>query len=108
VASTGVGHETPPGTVTEFELEQNYPNPFNPVTVIRFLLPEPAPVSLSIYDLQGRLVRTLLKPGRIEAGVHSAVWDGTNDSGNQVPSGIYFCRLTAGNYKQTKKMLILY
>ena len=108
VASTGVGDEVPRGAVTELELEQNFPNPFNPVTVIRFSLPEPAQVSLSIYDLQGRLVRVLLKPGRTEAGVHSTAWDGTNDSGKQVPSGIYFCRLTAGNYKQTKKILALY
>ena len=108
VASTGVGHKAPPGTVADFELEQNYPNPFNPLTVIRFSLPERAQASLSIYDLHGRLVRTLLKPGRIEAGVHSTVWDGTNDSGKQVPSGIYFYRLTAGKYKETKKMLVLY
>lgn len=66
----------------------NYPNPFNPETKIRFELPEPAQVSLIIYNLLGEEVRTLVNTD-LEANFHTIRWDGKNDSGEEVPSGVY-------------------
>jgi len=105
-ALTGIRHESQ-GAVTCLRLEQNFPNPFNPMTSIRFSLPEPAQVSLCIYDVSGRLVRTLLQSARMETGIYSIVWDGTSDARQQVRSGIYLCRLTAGEYSETEKMIVL-
>ncbi|MGB6122083.1 MAG: alpha-amylase family glycosyl hydrolase [Bacteroidota bacterium] len=79
---------------TEFALDQNYPNPFNPTTTIRFSLPQAVPVRLAIYDLLGRHVTTLID-GHREAGNHTVVWNGVNDSGVQMGTGVYFYRLTA-------------
>ncbi|MGB2959802.1 MAG: FlgD immunoglobulin-like domain containing protein, partial [Bacteroidota bacterium] len=79
---------------TEFALDQNYPNPFNPTTTIRFSLPQAVPVRLAIYDLLGRHVATLVD-GHREAGNHTVVWNGVNDSGVQMGTGVYFYRLTA-------------
>jgi hypothetical protein len=92
--------------LTEVTLYQNSPNPFNPVTAIRFDLPGRAHVTLSVYDLSGRLVRTLVNEER-EPGLNELFWYGTNDSGQSVASGIYFYRLIAGNLRETKKMLLL-
>jgi uncharacterized delta-60 repeat protein len=92
--------------VTSFELAQNYPNPFNPSTMIRFALPEAAQVSLKIYDVAGQLVQTLVD-GVIEAGRHQVVWDGTNQHGVQVASGVYFYQLLAGEFKQVRKMSLV-
>ncbi len=91
---------------TEFALEQNYPNPFNPTTDIRFALPEKSEVSLVIYNSLGQKVRTLLSANK-EAGFHTVTWDATNDLGNQVSSGIYLYRFTAGNHTAMKKMVLL-
>ncbi len=92
--------------VTSYELAQNYPNPFNPSTTIRFALPEAAEVSLKIYDIAGQLVQTLVG-GVIEAGRHQVVWDGTNQHGVLVASGIYFYQLRAGAFKQVRKMSLV-
>ncbi len=87
-------------------LSQNYPNPFNSSTVIRYLLPEQAAVELSVYDLSGRRVRTLVR--RIEpTGSHEAEWDGTDDRGGRSASGLYLCRLRFGGTVQTAKMMLL-
>jgi hypothetical protein len=75
---------------------QVFPNPFNPTSKIRFSLPYAADVSLHVYDVKGRLVRTLLAGQRIPMGVHDIVWDATNDRGETVSSGVYFYRLRAG------------
>lgn len=91
---------------TAFALKQNYPNPFNPQTKIGFVLPEGQTVSLEIYNILGQRVRTLISGFR-EAGVHTAVWNGTNDKESDVPSGIYFYRLTTGTFNQTGKMALL-
>jgi hypothetical protein len=89
-----------------FSLEQNVPNPFNPATTIRFTVPEPCHVRLDIFDVSGRRVRSLVdKP--LRAGKFHAVWDGTNDGGKRVASGIYFYRLAAGKHRDTKKMILL-
>ena len=82
------------------------PNPFNPVTEIVYGIPEAAPVELSIYDLAGRRVATLVD-GAVEAGFHSARWDGTTDGGGQAASGVYFCRVSALGEERSAKMVLL-
>lgn len=90
----------------KFELHQNYPNPFNPTTRITFALPDQSAVRLIIYDLLGRQVRGLLAE-ELPAGYHAVSWDGTNDKGRAVSSGIYFYRLEAGEFEQNRKMIML-
>jgi len=92
--------------VTSYELAQNYPNPFNPSTNINFALPAATPVSLKIYDITGQLVQTLIE-GVVEAGRHQVVWDGTNQHGVLVASGVYFYQLRAGEFKQVRKMSLV-
>lgn len=92
-----------------FNLSQNYPNPFNPQTVIPFSLPEsqaPVRVSLKVYDLRNQLVRTLVDGNR-DAGVYTVFWDGTDEQGRNLPSGVYFYRLQAGEHSLTRKMVLL-
>jgi serine protease len=90
----------------EFWLEQNYPNPFNPATLISWQLAVGKEVKLKIFNLLGQEVRTLVNE-RQEAGYHSAVWDGRDDSGNQVASGIYLYRIKAGEFVSIRKMVFL-
>jgi hypothetical protein len=104
------GHEVIP---ERFVLDQNYPNPFNPHTTISYSLPENSHVSLKIFSVTGQLVRTL-QEGNRSAGRHVASWDGLNDKGNSVGSGVYFYRLQAmplageaTGFVQTKKLLML-
>lgn len=89
-----------------FALFQNYPNPFNPETNIRFAIPTTTRVQLEVFDILGRRVRTLVSE-QLHAGEHTRVWDGLNDAGANVTSGIYLYRLHAGNYNQTRKLLLL-
>jgi len=89
-----------------FSVHQNYPNPFNPVTTIHYELPRSSEVRLVIYNLLGQEVRTLLN-SPIEAGRHQVVWNGTNDSGATVASGIYIYRFEAGEYSKIMKMILL-
>ncbi len=93
-------------TPESFALHQNYPNPFNPETRIRFDLTKPGKVELAIYDLTGRQVRLLLSESRA-AGTYSVTWDGRDDQGKLVPSGIYFYRLKVGDAVQTRRMVFL-
>ncbi len=88
------------------ELAQNAPNPFNPTTTIRFSLPASQEVGLAIYAADGKLVRTLVD-GVKERGTHNATWDGRDMAGNPVSSGVYFYRLTAGKFSESKKMVLL-
>jgi photosystem II stability/assembly factor-like uncharacterized protein len=90
---------------TEYALEQNYPNPFNPSTTIHFALPERTAVTLKVYNVLGQEVATLVD-GEMPAAFHSVAWLGTNKSGNQVATGLYFYRLTAGNFVEMKKMIL--
>jgi hypothetical protein len=92
--------------VAPFRLENNIPNPFNPTTVIRFTVPEDGIVSLRIYDVAGRLVRTLANEKR-QANHYEIQWDGRDERGQRVASGVYFYRLVAGKHSATKKMLLL-
>jgi hypothetical protein len=87
-------------------LLQNHPNPFNPLTMIRFSLARPGHASLVIYDVTGRRVRTLVDGSR-DAGAHAVTWDGTNDRGAHVASGVYFYRLYAAGFERTRKMVLL-
>jgi hypothetical protein len=87
-------------------LSQNYPNPFNPTTNIAFALSTPGQVSLRIYDATGRLVRVLVQGDR-PAGHCREIWDGRDDRGRGVSSGVYFYRLEAGSFTQTRKMILL-
>jgi hypothetical protein len=89
-----------------FHLERNVPNPFNPATTIGFSLAERSAVSLEVFDVSGRLVRTLVAAA-LPAGRHERVWDGRDDRGAPVGSGVYICRLRAGGRQQTGKLLLL-
>jgi CSLREA domain-containing protein len=89
-----------------YVLLQNYPNPFNPTTSIRYGLPETSDVSLIIYDLTGREVRRFSETAQ-GAGWFNLIWDGSNNNGEPVSTGVYFCRLQAGSYSQTIKMVYL-
>jgi hypothetical protein len=91
---------------TEFALRQNYPNPFNPTTQIAFSLPEDARVLLEVYDVAGRLVQTLMSRDQA-AGVYRVQWDGRNQAGQPVASGIYLYRLQAGSSMETRTMMLL-
>ncbi|MCI0452945.1 MAG: T9SS type A sorting domain-containing protein [Candidatus Latescibacteria bacterium] len=90
----------------EFSLAQNYPNPFNPSTTIAYSLASASDVELTIFDVRGSHVKTVVRERR-EAGVHRVPWDGTDNRGNRVASGVYFYRLTAGSFRATKKMVLL-
>jgi len=87
-----------------FMLGPNYPNPFRGQTVIKYALPKDAHVTLEIYDISGRKVKTLVN-GFEKAGWKTAVWNGTNDRGEKVKSGIYFYRMKAGDFLKTRKMV---
>ena len=89
-----------------FSLDQNYPNPFNPNTTIRYQLPRRSQVSLIIYNLLGQEIRKLVN-SELTAGEYRVEWDGTDDGGRAVSTGIYFYRLEVGSVAQTRKMLLV-
>ncbi len=91
---------------TDFDLAQNYPNPFNPSTTIRYQLPVNVNVQLVIINSIGQVIRTLTD-GMTLAGSHSVLWDGRDDNGGKVSSGLYFYRLQAGDFSQTRKMILM-
>jgi hypothetical protein len=94
------------GLPAGFALDPNRPNPFNPATQITWQLPEPSPVSLNVYNVRGQLVRNLVEKNS-GAGSFSVWWDGTDLNGRRVGSGVYFYRMRAGNFVQTRKMVLL-
>ena len=96
-----------PACRSKHVLRQNQPNPFNPSTVIRFDLPEPAVVSLRVFDVTGRLVRVLLGGETVSAGTSEAVWNGRDDSDHTVAAGIYFYHLEAPAYSETRRMALV-
>lgn len=98
VSLVGVAGNAFPAT---FALKQNYPNPFNPSTTVAFDLPKASHVEITIYNVLGQKVKTLAK-GEMDAGSHSVVWDASDNS-----SGVYFYRIDAGEFTQTKKMMML-
>ncbi len=94
------------GIPQEFNLFQNFPNPFNPSTTIRYSVIQPGNVSIRIYDILGREVKTLLNEIKA-AGTYNLVWNGVNNAGDKVSSGIYLYRMESGSFVQTKKMILL-
>ena len=103
VVSDGTAVDATPAALN---LTQNHPNPFNPKTTIRFGLPESAEVKLAVFDVSGRLVRTLVD-GDLPAGNHSAEWDGTDTTGRSMATGVYFYRLDTADERIQRKMLLL-
>jgi flagellar hook assembly protein FlgD len=87
-------------------LEQNVPNPLNPTTMIAFMLDAASPSRLAVYDVQGRLVRTLVDAA-LPAGRHEVAWDGRDETGARVASGLYLYRLEAGVFRATRRMIVL-
>jgi hypothetical protein len=87
-------------TLKRFSLEQNFPNPFNPTTTISFSIPRRSFVSLKVYDALGREVSRLLSE-ELPAGTYSRQWNA-----GTLPSGVYFCRLQAGSFNQTQKLIL--
>ena len=106
VAYDPVAPITDAAPVKIFRLGQNHPNPFNPVTTIRFTLDREGPVELAVFDVSGRKIRTLA--GGIKTpGDHVATWNGTDDTGSPVPSGLYFYQLFSGGDIETRKMMLV-
>ena len=97
---------SPDNLPTTFGLEQNYPNPFNPATQIEFSLPVASSVALTVFNVLGQEVKSVIN-GEMPAGNHTVIWDGTSGTGNSVSSGIYFYRLEAGSFVETRKMMLL-
>ncbi|MFQ5583843.1 MAG: T9SS type A sorting domain-containing protein [Calditrichia bacterium] len=90
----------------KFELGQNYPNPFNPSTSINYRLPWRAFVVLKIYNILGQDIRTLVNAPNAK-GLHTVKWNGTDERGFPVASGVYFYRLAAGDFSQIRRMVLL-
>ncbi len=93
-------------SVLEYKLNQNFPNPFNPSTTITYELKSTTEVDITIFDLLGRKIRTLLH-GQESAGNHQLQWDGTDERGKKAASGIYFCRMNAEHFSDVQKMILL-
>ena len=99
-----------PATPTAFKLEQNHPNPFNPSTTISYNVEQAGYVSLKVYDVMGRLVRTLVDNQYVSAGYetgYSVVWNGLDDHGQKASAGLYIYRLQSGAMSMTNKMILL-
>ena len=88
-------------------LSQNYPNPFNPTTTVKFSVRARTHVSLRIYNVAGQRVRTLVDEVRAPGVTHTAVWNGRNDAGQSVSSGVYFYKLVTRDFVKTRKMVLL-
>jgi len=95
-----------PQRPTAYVLHQNYPNPTNPSTTIRYALPEEGRITLSIFNVSGQQVRTLVNEWQ-QAGTHAVHWDGKDESGREAGSGIYLCRMKTGAFSQVNKMVLL-
>ena len=103
---TGVADNTSNGLPRDFKLEQNYPNPFNPTTTIGFDVPKSSNISIKVYNIQGQEIRSLVNknysPGRYEIS-----WNARTNSGQLVPSGIYFYKIEADGFSAKQKMILL-
>jgi len=102
-AETGVEE---PAIPTEFSLSQNYPNPFNPSTTVEYTLPFEADAQLLIYDILGREV-IMLDDGKKAAGRYQVKWDGRDNRGRQLPTGVYFYRVQANHLELTRKLVMV-
>lgn len=106
VSSTEGNKFTKDYLINDFNLEQNYPNPFNPHTVISYNISKSSQVTLKIYDINGTEIRTLVDAEQ-EVGIYQQTWDGKGSDGQPVASGTYFYQLRAGDFLQTKKMILI-
>jgi hypothetical protein len=98
--------ESPAQIARTFSLSQNYPNPFNPSTTIDYSVPTASQVDVEVFDILGRKVATLFS-GKIAAGNHQVVWNGTNDTGQFVSNGVYFYKIRTADFSQTRKMILM-
>lgn len=105
-AISALDDDLPGGVPTAFRVEQNFPNPFNPQTTIRFALPEGGPTRVTVFDVRGRRVATLLDRD-LPAQVHETVWDGRDDRDRQVSTGIYFYRVASGEHRFVGRMALV-
>ncbi|MCK4597227.1 T9SS type A sorting domain-containing protein, partial [bacterium] len=105
-STTDVEDESEEMLPKDFALFQNYPNPFNPTTAISYQIPQDALVAVSVYNVRGQTIKTLLRK-RQPAGYYTVSWDGRDEAERAVASGIYFCRLQAGEFSAVKKMIYL-
>jgi hypothetical protein len=103
---TGVADAAPASAPKEFRLHANYPNPFNPSTTLRYDVPSKAKVTIQVFDLAGRLVKTLVDEEK-SAGSYQISWDGKDELGRAVASGVYFARMKAAGYLHTTKMILV-
>lgn len=101
-----IENEKNSSTPESYSLSQNYPNPFNPSTTIHYELPTESNVKIAIYDMLGRKIHELISQKQ-HAGNHSVQWNGIDSQGNKVSAGIYLYQIQAGDFVQTKKMLLL-
>jgi hypothetical protein len=106
VIGTTLGVKDNSGLPRTFDLSNNYPNPFNPTTTIHFAVPQGGPISLTVYNVLGQQVRMLVQ-GNVSVGYHDVVWDGKDDRGMTVQSGVYFYRLQTGSVALVKKMVMI-
>ncbi len=104
VGVTGIGDPNQGQVSQSFQLYQNHPNPFNSETILRFSIPETAPIHINIYDVTGRLIRHLAD-GVYTEGIHSIRWNGKDDSNNAVPTGIYFSNISFNGRNKTMRMI---
>ena len=89
-----------------FLVYQNHPNPFNPITNLRYYIPQDVNVNITIYDMMGRQIKTLAN-GIQSSGYKSVQWDATNNQGKPVSAGVYLYKIQAGDFVDTKKMILL-
>jgi hypothetical protein len=106
VPGTVLSTPEPNAVPTVFTLSQNYPNPFNPTTTIDYAVSKQSFVTIKVYNLLGQEVRTLIS-GDEGVGVYKANWDGKDNSGVDVPSGVYLYKMTAGSFTDVKRMMLL-
>jgi len=106
VVATDVEEEKEAVVPKEFSISQNYPNPFNPHTVIEYALPKESKVKIVVYNILGQRVR-ILKDEIEKEGYKRVIWDGRDDTGSEVASGIYFYRIVAGDFVKAKKMMMV-
>lgn len=104
--ATDVNDELPQELPNSYSISQNYPNPFNLSTTIRYTLPARSQVTISIYNVMGQKVSTIIDETK-SAGSHTVYWEGTDFAGRVVSSGVYFYRLQAGDFIESKRMMLI-
>ncbi len=104
--TSGINDDTQEQVIENFQLKQNHPNPFNPSTVIEYQIPQSGNVCISVFDVRGNLVKELINDSQNQ-GMHQVTWDGTNQLGLKVSSGIYFYSLQFGNQHLARQLLLL-